>query len=248
MNDRFNNAVGPQVLATKSGRGKLIPALAVLTLGAGLQVSTQLFAHQFQYQSALGAKLNQIYPPWAILQWAAKWHSQYLDAFMRAGSMGILISAIGLIVLVVIKMMTANAANVNQYLYGSARWANVKDIRAAGLIARPRSVLQFFSCKVPEASSGVYVGAWTDKHGRQHYLRHNGPEHVLCYAPTRSGKGVGLVVPTPLSWGSSAVITDLKGELWAMTAGWRQKHADNKVLRFEPASPASVCWNPLDEI
>jgi type IV secretion system protein VirD4 len=33
-----------------------------------------------------------------------------------------------------------------------------------------------------------------------------------------------------------------------MTAGWRQKHAGNKVLRFEPASAASVCWNPLDEI
>jgi type IV secretion system protein VirD4 len=71
----------------------------------------------------------------------------------------------------------------------------------------------------------------------------------LCYAPTRSGKGVGLVVPTLLSWGHSAVITDLKGELWALTAGWRQKHAKNKVLRFEPATASgSICWNPLDEI
>ena len=72
---------------------------------------------------------------------------------------------------------------------------------------------------------------------------------MLCYAPTRSGKGVGLVVPTLLSWGESAVITDLKGELWALTAGWRRKHARNKVLRFEPAvASGSVCWNPLDEI
>jgi type IV secretion system protein VirD4 len=248
MNDRFNNAVGPQVRTTKRGRGKLIPTLAVLTLGAGLQVSTQFFAHQFKYQSVLGTNLNQIYPPWAILQWAAKWHSHYPEAFMRAGSIGILISAIGLVVLVVMKMMTSHSAQVNQYLHGSARWANVNDIRAAGLIARPRSLLQFIKGKFRETRSGVYVGAWIDKHGKQHYLRHNGPEHVLCYAPTRSGKGVGLVVPTLLSWGNSAVITDLKGELWAMTAGWRQKHAGNKVLRFEPASAASVCWNPLDEI
>jgi len=63
------------------------------------------------------------------------------------------------------------------------------------------------------------VSSWVDNHGKQHYLRHNGPEHVLCYAPTRSGKGVGLVVSTLLSWGDSAVITDLKGELWALTAG-----------------------------
>jgi type IV secretion system protein VirD4 len=57
------------------------------------------------------------------------------------------------------------------------------------------------------------------------------------------------VVPTLLSWGESAVITDLKGELWALTAGWRRQHAKNRVLRFEPAAAnGSVCWNPLDEI
>src|SRR3546814_1490215 len=31
------------------------------------------------------------------------------------------------------------------------------------------------------------------------YLRHDGAEHILCFAPTRSGKGVGLVVPTLLT-------------------------------------------------
>ena len=95
----------------------------------------------------------------------------------------------------------------------------------------------------------MYVGAWLDKRGRQHYLRHNGPEHVLCYAPTRSGKGVALIVPTLLSWGESAVITDLKGELWELTAGWRKRHANNRVLRFEPASSSGGAhWNPLEEI
>jgi type IV secretion system protein VirD4 len=60
---------------------------------------------------------------------------------------------------------------------------------------------------------------------------------------------VGLIVPTLLSWGASAVVTDLKGELWALTAGWRKKHANNKVLRFEPAAAkGGVFWNPLDEI
>ncbi len=99
-------------------------------------------------------------------------------------------------------------------------------------------------------NDGVYVGAWLNPKNRHlHYLRHAGPEHVLCYAPTRSGKGVGLVIPTLLSWKQSAVITDLKGELWALTAGWRQQHANNKVLRFEPAA-ASGCvgFNPLEEI
>ena len=98
-------------------------------------------------------------------------------------------------------------------------------------------------------TAGVFVGAWEDRKRVKYYLRHNGPEHVLCYAPTRSGKGVGLIVPTLLTWPDSAVITDLKGELWALTAGWRKQHASNKVLRFEPAAlNGSAHWNPLEEI
>ena len=49
---------------------------------------------------------------------------------------------------------------------------------------------------------------------RLQYLRHNGPEHVLAFAPTRSGKGVGLVIPTLLAWEESAVIFDIKGDLF----------------------------------
>jgi type IV secretion system protein VirD4 len=249
MRDRFNNAVGPQVRAPKTGGGKTIPALAVLTLGAGLQAATQFFAYDFRYQSNLGPHFNHLYAPWSIFQWAGKWYGTYPDAFMRAGSIGVVVAGAGLIGLIVAKMVQANSAKVNQYLHGSARWANVKDIQAAGLLPRPRTLWQIVTGKEPAASSGVYVGGWLDRQGNQHYLRHSGPEHVLCYAPTRSGKGVGLVVPTLLSWDQSAVITDLKGELWALTAGWRKQHAKNKVLRFAPAAATgSVCWNPLDEI
>lgn len=58
-----------------------------------------------------------------------------------------------------------------------------------------------------------------------------------------------MVIPTLLSWTASAVIADLKGELWALTAGWRKKYAKNKVLKFEPAAAnGSVGFNPLEEI
>lgn len=120
----------------------------------------------------------------------------------------------------------------SEVLHGSARWADKEDIQKAGMFAE----------------EGVYIGGWEDERGRQHYLRHNGSEHILCIAPTRSGKGICLVIPTLLSWRQSAVITDLKGELWALTSGWRKKHAENTVLLFEPASNISVGWNPLDEI
>ncbi|HIF4305246.1 TPA: type IV secretory system conjugative DNA transfer family protein [Salmonella enterica subsp. enterica serovar Infantis] len=246
---KANNAVGPQVRAKKPRAGKTIPVLAGLSLGAGFQASTQFFAHTYQYQEGLGWNFNHVYAPWAILQWAGKWYAQYPDDFMRAGSIGMVVSTVGLLGVTVTKMVTANTGKANEYLHGSARWADKKDIQAAGLLPRPRTALEVITGKHPLTSSGVYVGGWEDKEGNFHYLRHSGPEHVLTYAPTRSGKGVGLVVPTMLSWAASAVITDLKGELWALTAGWRQKHARNKVLRFEPAAASGcACWNPLDEI
>jgi type IV secretion system protein VirD4 len=249
MKDKFNNAVGPQIHSKSNGRSKVIPILAVTALVGGVQAATQYFAYEFGYQSVLGANIFHIYPTWSIVQWAGKWYGQYKDGFMRAGSIGIVVSTVGLLTLSVIQMVMANSSKANNYLHGSARWANVQDIRAAGLLSKPRSVWQWFKGIEPFTNTGVYVGAWLDKKGKQHYLRHNGPEHVLCYAPTRSGKGVGLVIPTLLSWSHSAVITDLKGELWAITSGWRQAHAKNKVLRFEPAAlNGSVCWNPLDEI
>lgn len=249
MKDRFNNAVGPQLRTRQFGPGRVAPALAVLSLGAGMQAATQFFAHHFQYQAALGSHVGKIYPPWRIVQWAANWHGHYPDALVQAGSAGILVSSVGLLGLVVAKMVSANSSKPNPYLHGSARWANLADIRAAGLLPPRRSVLNQFSRGQSPSAAAVYVGAWVDRQGRQHYLRHNGPEHVLCYAPTRSGKGVGLVVPTLLSWSESVFVTDLKGELWALTAGWRRQHANNTVLRFEPAAGSgSACWNPLNEI
>lgn len=248
MKNRFNNSVGPQVRLKSPSAGKLVPALSILALGAGMQAATQFFAHDARYQPALGANLGHLYPPWGILQWAGHWYHAYPDAFMRAGSAGICVAGAGLIALTGCRMILANTAKVSEYLHGSARWANERDVQDAGLLPRPRKwheVLRGLDAKV---NGGVYVGAWVDSNGKEHYLRHAGPEHVLTYAPTRSGKGVGLVLPTLLSWPDSALITDLKGELWATTAGWRQKYARNKVLRFEPANPdCGVFWNPLDE-
>ena len=123
-------------------------------------------------------------------------------------------------------------------VHGTAHWASRAEIEATGLLPRKG-----------RPGAGVYVGGWTDGRGRLRYLRHDGPEHVIALAPTRSGKGVGLVVPTLLSWPHSAVIADQKGELWNMTAGWRAGEAQNAVLRFDPgASAGSVSFNPLEEI
>ena len=119
-------------------------------------------------------------------------------------------------------------------LHGSARWAGPTEIEATGLV---------------QANQGVYVGGWHDwETGHLHYLRHDGPEHVLAFAPTRSGKGVGLVIPTLLAWSESAVVYDIKGENWARTAGFRAR-CGHLCFKFSPVEVANGSrFNPLAEV
>ena len=215
----------------------------------GLQGATQFLAWRFQYHEVLGSNVEHVYAPWAILSWAFDWYMQYPDDFQQAAGVGVSTFLVGMIGWAFFRFLERGKGKANRYLHGSARWAERSDIQAAGLLPRSRSFLEIVTHRVAPRAPGVYVGGWQDRKGNFFYLRHSGPEHVLTYAPTRSGKGVGLVIPTLLSWPESAVITDLKGELWALTAGWRKQHAGNKVLRFEPAAAkGGVLWNPLDEI
>lgn len=82
------------------------------------------------------------------------------------------------------------------------------------------------------------------------YLRDNSNKHMAVIAPTRSGKGVGLIIPTLLGqWDSSCIVNDIKSENWGVTAGYRKKMGQT-CIKFEPtaADGSSARWNPLDEI
>ncbi len=79
-------------------------------------------------------------------------------------------------------------SKANKTLHGTARWADINDIKQMGLLS----------------DEGVIVGAFEKKRflrkPNKYTLIHNGPEHILTYAPTRSGKGVGLIVPSLVNW------------------------------------------------
>lgn len=197
-------------------------------------IITQYMAVTFHFHPALGWNFSHIYLPWDWIVWYAKWSGQYPEVFREITQFALSITAFSMLPTIGIYSIFIGKLKAKEDLYGSARWSEWEDVKQAGLLST--------------APDSVVVGAFKDNHGKIRYLRHSGPEHVLTFAPTRSGKGVGLVVPTLLSWNESAVVTDLKGELWALTAGWRQKYAENRVVKFEPASPDSVHWNPLDEI
>jgi len=115
--------------------------------------------------------------------------------------------------------------------HGSARWAVWRDVVKSGLLAK----------------HGAVVGGFKRRFGVR-LLRHDGPEHIMAFAPTRSGKGVALVVPTLLSWMESVLVLDIKGENYAFTAGWR-KLIGQRVLRFDPSNLKNkVRYNPLAEV
>ncbi|MCR9224180.1 MAG: conjugal transfer protein TraG [Hyphomonas sp.] len=191
--------------------------------------ATQWTAHMLGYQPALGrpwffVEEVAVYKPWRLFQWWYAYEAYAPDVFARAGLiassgglLGILAAVIGSVI------RSRDAANVTTY--GSARWAKPSDLKRHGLLAK----------------DGVFLGKW-----KSDYLRHNGPEHVMAFAPTRSGKGVGLVVPTLLSWTGSAVIHDIKGENWELTSGWRSRFST--CLRFDPTDARSPKYNPLLEV
>ena len=110
-------------------------------------------------------------------------------------------------------------------LHGSARFASEREIKAAGL-------------RSPE---GLLLGR---KDGTM--LCFGGSEHVLVYAPTRSGKGVGYVIPNLLNWPGSVVVLDVKKENWDRSAGFRAAHGQDVYL-FDPLDEngRTARYNPL---
>src|SRR5580692_6639128 len=215
----------------------------VLLVGFNL-LATQYIAAQFRYQPALGTPLlrmkrTAVYQPFAWCIWGFQNCTSRDTRITKPLFEGEMIVLGGCVLSMVAFFVAANrrARRLSENaedLHGSARLATQADIEDMGLI---------------RAKGGVYVGGWYDQSARRlRYLRHNGPEHILAFAPTRSGKGVGLVIPTLLAWDESAVIYDIKGENWAKTAGFRSRQG-HLCFKFSPVEDGnSSRFNPLAEV
>ena len=109
-------------------------------------------------------------------------------------------------------------------LHGDARFATAGEIAKAGLFAK----------------TGIIVGKW----GRR-YLMYASMQFVLLAAPTRSGKGVGIVIPNLLNWAESVVVLDVKLENFLITSKYRAKWGQ-EVFLFNPFSISEdAAGNPL---
>jgi len=225
-----------------------VVALLVISVG-GCWFATQYVASALAYAPALGppwAKLGEqrLYAPWQWIVWGRLFASRAQTVFRNAGA----ITSIAAVAGAAASAMAAlrRKPSASSHAHGSSRWATTAEMKRAGLLQGAGVVL----CQTGDAEFRTTL----DSAGRTRVtsrrlgslVRHDGPEHVFCFAPTRSGKGVGLVIPTLLSWPHSVLVYDIKKENWALTAGWRRQFS--RTWRFEPTSIDSVRFNPLLEI
>ena len=157
--------------------------------------------------------------PWSIFQYLYYYghYPKLSKAFFLAGVAALMVAG-GMVYLLV----NANRPST----YGDARWARRHEIKEAGLLGQ----------------TGLLIGKLFNTD-----LCAEGPLHVLVFAPTRSGKGVGFVVPNLLHWSGSVICHDIKGENFRITSGFRAAHGQ-KVFFFNPADPDgnTHSYNALD--
>lgn len=156
-----------------------------------------------------------------LLQYTHHHWKQYQTRLLVSSGLAFAILAAPLILVLL-------AGRKSRKLFGDARFANNRDIKKAGLLG----------------DKGLIVGKLGNR-----YLMFDGSQHAIISAPTRSGKGVGIVIPNLLNWPDSTVVLDVKQENWDTTSGYRANYGQECYL-FNPA--AADCrthrYNPLSYI
>lgn len=214
-------------------------------------VATQYEAAKFGYQPALGSAWFSIagfpiYGPFEWITWTMRWSEEkglideYLSQGMYVFNGGI---ALSILLCAFINYLRTRNKGTPDNLHGSAHWATDKEIRDTGLISKDGVCVGSVDIK-----DRTFMGLLFRRMIRV-ILRDDQKTHVLMAAPTRSGKGVGVVLPTLLSWRYSTLVHDVKMENFALTSGFRHK-AGQLVLNFNPTCKDGTAarWNPLDEI
>lgn len=145
--------------------------------------------------------------------------------------------------------------------YGTADFEKIENVLKSDKVDTPDTNESF----AKHGRYGLFIGSvetksgyeliWknddkTEKKIRIQELAHFQSQHVFVFAPTGSGKGVGIVLPTLVTYPSSMFILDIKGENYRCTSGYRCKKFNNVIIKFEPSSAdgSSARYNPLDEV
>lgn len=218
---------------------------------------------EYDYNQALGKPVLsifslRIYSPYLFSEWfnnakIATVIGSTLNEYRYYPTLSLLAS--GIMIYILYKMKNTHTS------HGTAAFATQKDINESDLgqyesenggvykykhNLKLGKIIDIKFGKIAK-KSGVVCGI-NPYNGK--LMLHNGKEHILLMAPTRSGKGVNTIIPTGLVWKNSIFFFDPKGELWENTAGYRKNVLKQKVMKFEPlcVNGSANRWNPLAEV
>ena len=216
----------------------------------GTFLSTQLFAEMMNYDTRVVGNPTtifgkEIYSVFVYFAACIKYSmnsvaSEYIidslyPMFIFTGS-GILF----VFVWGIVRMIHSTQKNV----HGTARFANEKDLKENGLLAKEDGVImaQLGSAKV-NANKKNNTALTMKLKKQAQFIQHSGKANSLLLAPTGSGKGVGFLIPTLLNYKGSMIVFDPKGENYNITAGYRKSFS--RVIRFAPCDNFTARFNPL---
>jgi type IV secretion system protein VirD4 len=175
--------------------------------------------------------LNKANPRQASFASIVHYWDLYADDTQLRKKLWLAIGVSGFGLLILLPAGLVAAARPRRALHGDARFASPVEVDRAGLTGR-------------DDQPGILIG----RH-RGRFLSLPGQLSVMLSAPTRSGKGVGVVIPNLLNWPDSVVVLDIKGENYDITAGYRAAHGQ-AVYAFSPFDEDSRShrWNPLTAV
>jgi type IV secretion system protein VirD4 len=175
--------------------------------------------------------LNKANPKQAQFASIVQYWGLYADDAQLRKKLQLAIGVSGIGLLILLPAGLVAAARPRRALHGDARFANAAEVDRAGIMGG-------------DGQPGILIG----RH-RGRFLSLPGQLSVMLSAPTRSGKGVGVVIPNLLNWPDSVVVLDIKGENYDITAGYRAAHGQ-AVYAFSPfdEDARSHRWNPLTAV
>jgi type IV secretion system protein VirD4 len=206
--------------------GRKVAAGVFAVLGYALLAGIALYL-----AGVLFLVLNKANPRQAQLTSIVRYWGLYADDGPQRKRLQVAIAVSGIGLLVVLPGALFAAARPRRALHGDARFASPAEVDRAGLTGH-------------DGQPAILIGRFQGR-----FLSLPGQLSVMLSAPTRSGKGVGVVIPNLLNWPDSVVVLDIKGENHDVTAGYRAAHGQ-AVYAFSPFDDEarSHRWNPLTAV
>lgn len=192
-----------------------------------LILMTLYTGNTYIYYKANGITMEDIKNPFFLLPYYKEYSTNHLINKAFRLMLGTFLILIGITGGIILKRQKDDS-------YGTARWANLDDLDLLGVLKN-------------KYTDGVILGLAKGLF-KEYKVIDNSNTHIALIAPTRAGKGVGVIIPTLLNWQSSSIVLDLKKENYVKTAGFREKILKHKIIKFAPHDENSSSYNPLAQI